>query len=320
MKRVVFILVFAMLGKQALAWGFLGHKTINYYACFALPQDLFGFYKNYSEYVKTHAVDADSRRYLIDAEACRHYLDCDHYEHSAPLDTIPHRWFDAIEKYTEDTLLEYGIVPWHVLTMKYRLTQAFKEKNLRKILKNSADIGHYIADAHVPLHSTSNYNGQQTDQVGIHALWETRLPQLFYDSIDKMPGTVEYISNPQEFIWSRLSESYSMVDSVLSLEKLISKMHPNDKRSLESYGRGVKRAYSIPFSRDYYYALDNMVERRMLASIEAVASFWYTAWVDAGQPDLSEFGNLSMDEWSDDKIITPDLNQKMKGRQEYDIE
>ena len=173
MRKLVIIRALTMVGKQALAWGFLGHKTINYYACFALPQDLFGFYKNYSDYVKTHAVDADSRRYLIDAEACRHYLDCDHYEHTAPLDTIPHRWFDAIEKYTEDTLLEFGIVPWHVLNMKYRLTQAFKEKNLRKILKNSADIGHYIADAHVPLHSTSS--GTLGHGVPLHSARSGRL-------------------------------------------------------------------------------------------------------------------------------------------------
>ena len=30
-----------------------------------------------------------------------------------------------------------------------------------------------------------------------------------------------------------------------------------------------------------------MVERRMRAAIHAVSSAWYTAWVDAGQPDLS---------------------------------
>ena len=320
MKKISLLIVVCMVGSQAFAWGFLGHKTINYYACFALPQDLFGFYKTYADYIRSHAVDADSRRYLVDEEACRHYLDCDHYEHVSPLDTIPHYWLKAVEKYTEDTLLEYGIVPWHVMKMKYRLTQAFKEKDLKKILKNSADIGHYIADAHVPLHSTSNYNGQQTDQVGIHALWETRLPQLFYDSINKMPGTVSYLDSPRKYIWTRLSESYALVDSVLSLEKLISKMHPNDKRSLESNGRNVKRAYSVPFSTDYYHALDNMVERRMLASIEAVASFWYTAWVDAGQPDLSEFGNLSMEELLEDEATTPDINQKMKGRQEYDID
>jgi hypothetical protein len=32
--------------------------------------------------------------------------------------------------------------------------------------------------------------------------------------------------------------------------------------------------------------LQGMVERRMQQSIYAVASFWYTAWVNAGQPDL----------------------------------
>jgi len=206
------------------------------------------------------------------------------------------------------------------MNMKYRLTKAFKEKDLKSILKNSADIGHYIADAHVPLHATSNYNGQQTDQVGIHALWETRLPQIFYDSINKMPGTVGYLDNPREFIWTRLSESYSMVDSVLLLEKQISALHPNDKKALEPYGRSVKSVYSIPFSSDYYHALDNMVERRMLASIQAVASFWYSAWVDAGQPDLSEFGNLSMEELIEDELPEPDINQKMKGRQEFDVE
>jgi len=32
-----------------------------------------------------------------------------------------------------------------------------------------------------------------------------------------------------------------------------------------------------------------MVERRMRQSIYAVASFWYTAWVNARRPDLKVF-------------------------------
>ena len=320
MKKITTILILSLCSQSAWAWGFLGHRTINYYAVFALPPQIFGFYKTYIEYIQTHAVDADSRRYMIEEEACRHYLDCDHYEQSAPLDTIPHYWPDAVNKYTEDSLLEYGIVPWHVLRMKQRLSQAFKSKDLLYILKTSADIGHYIADAHVPLHRTSNYNGQQTNQVGIHALWESRLPQIFYDSLHKIPGTAQYLSNPQEYIWGRLSQSYSMVDSVLLLERQVTALHPGNKYAVEPTGRGTKSVYSIPFSTDYYYALNNMVERRMLASIEAVASFWYTAWVDAGQPDLTEFGNISMEELMKDEEPKPNPNQKMKGRQEYDVD
>ena len=31
-----------------------------------------------------------------------------------------------------------------------------------------------------------------------------------------------------------------------------------------------------------------MQERRMKASIKSIGSYWFTAWVNAGQPDLSE--------------------------------
>ena len=34
-----------------------------------------------------------------------------------------------------------------------------------------------------------------------------------------------------------------------------------------------------------------MIERRMRQSIYAIASFWYTAWVNAGQPDLKSLVN-----------------------------
>ena len=44
---------------------------------------------------------------------------------------------------------------------------------LDDVLRTAADLGHYLADAHVPLHTTGNYNGQRTNQTGIHALWET---------------------------------------------------------------------------------------------------------------------------------------------------
>jgi hypothetical protein len=39
-----------------------------------------------------------------------------------------------------------------------------------------------------------------------------------------------------------------------------------------------------------------MVERRMRQAIFAVASFWYTAWVDAGQPDLEAPGKIEFSE------------------------
>ncbi len=62
--------------------------------------------------------------------------------------------------------------------MLARLTTAFKNKDPAKILKLSAELGHYIADFHVPLHASSNHNGQYTNQKGIHGFWESRIPEL----------------------------------------------------------------------------------------------------------------------------------------------
>ena len=53
--------------------------------------------------------------------------------------------------------------------------------------------------------------------------------------------------------------------------------------------------------------LDGMVERRMRESIYAIASFWYTAWVNAGQPDLKSLVNKTFD--ADDLKEFESLNE-----------
>ena len=105
-------------------------------------------YKPYADFIMEHAVDPDKRRYMVAGEGPRHYIDIDRYG-VYPFDSLPRKWNDAVAKYSEDTLNTYGIVPWWLQTMLSRLTNAFKEKNQAKILKYSAEIGHYIADSHV---------------------------------------------------------------------------------------------------------------------------------------------------------------------------
>ena len=172
-------------------WGFYGHKRINRMAVFTLPPDLFSLYKTNIEFITDHAVDPDKRRYAAKGEAERHYIDIDHYAHKGedPFEVMPERWADAVKKFGEDTLHAYGIVPWHLEVMIGRLTKAFKDGNLDRILNLSADLGHYIGDAHVPLHTTENYNGQMTNQKGIHGFWESRIPELNAEDYDYLLGT-----------------------------------------------------------------------------------------------------------------------------------
>ena len=117
-------------------WGFFGHKRINRIAVFTLPQEMFGFYKDHIEYLTEHAVDPDKRRYAVEGEAQCHYIDLDHYYKPGedPFTIMPRRWYDAVAKFTEDTLQTYGIVPWHINVMKLKLQKAFETKNVDLIL------------------------------------------------------------------------------------------------------------------------------------------------------------------------------------------
>lgn len=298
-KVAIIALIPLLLGigtqsEQVKKWGFFGHKRINRIATFTLPPEMFGFYKEHIEFLTEHAVDPDKRRYAVDGEAQRHYIDIDHYvaEGEDPFEVVPRKWNDAVEKFSEDTLQAYGIVPWYIKVMKFKLQRAFENKNVDLILKYSADIGHYIGDAHVPLHTTENYNGQLTGQKGIHGLWESRLVEINSENYDYFVGKAEYIEDIEDFIWDAVHASHIAVDSVLSIEKELTELFPKDKKySFEQRGNVTVSVYSYEFSQAYHEKMNHMVERRLKASISAVGSIWYTAWVDAGQPDLQQLQN-----------------------------
>src|SRR5690606_19707286 len=215
MNRIYLLPVAIITVVLLSSWWFHAHKLINRMAVFTLPADVAGFYKNHVDYMTEHAVDADKRCYADSAESPRHFIDADTYG-PQPFDTIPIHWTAAVEKFSERRLLAAGILPWQIYRSYRNLVQALGEKDLRRILRHSADIGHYLADAHVPLHTTSNYNGQQTNQIGIHAFWESRLPELFSGSYDFMVGRARYIESPVAEAWRIVRESHALVDSVLA--------------------------------------------------------------------------------------------------------
>jgi len=294
------ILLFVLPSTSSFCWGFFAHRKINYYAVFLLPPEMMALYKPSINFLSEHSVDPDKKRYILPEEGARHYIDIDHYG-SPPFAALPREWDSAVKKFSKDTLQRYGIVPWYIPRALQQLTLAFKEKDASKILLLSASIGHYIADAHVPLHACSNHNGQLSGQQGIHAFWESRLPELLADKEwDFFMGKAEYIASPSRFIWARALESAAAADTVLRLEKQLSQQYPGDKRfGFEERNGVLVRQYSASYSIAYNKLLQGMVERRMRQSIFAVASFWYTAWVNAGQPDLK---NLAQHRFSEEEL------------------
>jgi hypothetical protein len=196
--------------------------------------------------------------------------------------------FGDYKIWIDDNFTKHGILPYSLEQTYSKLVTAFENKNYIQILKLSSDIGHYIGDAHVPLHTTKNYNGQLTSQDGIHAFWESRIPELLAEKeFDFLVGGASYIENKKDFFWSVILKSHSYVDSVLFIEKRISMEYPKEQQYCFESRLGVLTKLPCEnYTKLYNALLDNQVEDRMRESILAIGSIWTSAWVDAGQPQL----------------------------------
>jgi hypothetical protein len=283
-KRFKIILVF-IIAFTTLSWGFYGHKKINKHAVLILPSPLINIYKKNIIFITEHSVDADKKRYSIETEKYNHYIDIDSY--NLPIDSIPRNWQKANELFNKDSILKHGILPWNILFVKYLLQKAFEENNLEKILRLSADLGHYIGDLHVPLHTTKNYNGQFSNQHGIHSLWESRMVELYSNEWNLFTGKATYIEKPTAIIWERLKESNKLTKQVFEYETEASNITIN-KFAYETVNQQVKKVYSKEFCENYKKMIEKMIENRLKLAITLTGSIWYTCWVDAGQPEIKQ--------------------------------
>lgn len=223
-----------------------------------------------------------------------------------------HQWLEKYEDTSqliyfelEDTLIQHGVIPYQVPLLYRRLVAAMKNHEISLILRLAADIGHYVADAHVPLHTTSNYDGQLTDQVGLHAFWESRIPELFAEKeYDFFVGKAAYKSDIAGFMWEVVKESFHLVDSVILIEKRLSLQYPADKQYC--YEDRLQQTVRVPcpeYAAFYQQAMGGMVQSRMQEAILAVGNIWYSAWVDAGQPD---FLQENWTGWTPEELISID--------------
>jgi len=195
--------------------------------------------------------------------------------------------------YFDNAFVKYGVLPYFLEDFYGRLVLAFMAKDLDFILKISADIGHYIGDAHVPLHTTKNYNGQLTGQLGLHAFWESRIPELFADEeYDFLVGRADYIEDKKPYFWDIIAESHRLLPEVLAKEKELRKTIPEDQQlCFEDRLERTVWTQCPEFAKAYETALGGTIELRMQAAVLSVGDVWYSAWVDAGQPDLSILGS-----------------------------
>lgn len=272
------------------SWGYYVHETATQLAVYKLPAPLRHFFYSEMDTLTAYSTRPDKRRFYDRNEAPRHFIKIENYGNGAII-TMPRDLQAAIEKYSWDTLKKNGYLPYQILIEYDLLVNAFKNNNKDSIIFYADDLAHYIEDINVPLHTTNNYDGQLTNQKGLHALWESVIPEMEMNKYNlHSKHSAGYIKDKQDAIWTALRRSHALLPEILIKEKNVAENFPGDSKYVEKmyYGHKVK-VYSDEFARQYATALTTTINDQLNYCSDMVADFWYSAWADAGKPSLRKF-------------------------------
>jgi hypothetical protein len=272
-----FLSVLLLMPSSAGAWGFESHKYIVSRAIDVLPEAIRPFFQANRVFIVEHSIDPDLWRTAGFAdEPPRHFLDMDAYG-KYPFTDLPREYDAALEKYGQDELARNGLLPWRAAEIAGNLRRAFVDLHKQGMYAReniklfSAIIGHYAADANVPLHSALNYNGQLTGQNGIHNRFEEDLFLRYGKQLNLQPPPLKNVANVRDVIFDTLLESFRHVDAVLAA----------DREAI-----GDRTDYDDRYYDTFFAKVRPILEKRMSDSISAVASIITTQWEQAGRPAL----------------------------------
>ena len=253
-------------GRPAAAWGLAAHQAVTARAIDGLPKGLKEYYKAHRLEMPTLSLEATEseegpdRRFAADRLMPFPFLD------------IPHNEAALKQKYPE-IADKVGRLPWLLQESYARLVEAFRAKDKTRILAESDTIASLVADLHNPLALTENSDGQKTSQHGLWTRFSMRLPEVLQtmNRLKLDPDTAHFLDQPKDHVFSMVNATYVWLDNALYEEDLA-------KRGKPDYGE------------IYYEDLANregpIVRERLTRAADNAGSYWYTAWTEAGRPEL----------------------------------
>jgi len=260
---LLFFLFCSSLFAQNGDWGWEAHRYINGHAVDYLPSEM-SFFQDHRNYLQEHAVDPDTDP----LPGYYHYIDIDFYPEFFT-GTLPHHIDSLIALYNSSIVQNNGIVPWIVERWTDSLSTLMAAGRWDDVWQVAAELGHYVADSHQPLHLTLNYNGQMTGNHGIHSRYETYMINPHLSQLPLPSGSGIYWPNVIDSVFLYIEKIYPYVDSIMIADDLAWAQDPN-------------------FGNIYYSILWQELEQLTTISIHKaiidLATLWRTAWENAGRP------------------------------------
>jgi hypothetical protein len=278
MRIVATVVLLLAIPTPSLAWGFDAHRFIADQVIALLPAEIRPLFEQRRVPFVERAVDPDLWRNVFPEEAPNHFVDLDYFG-AYPFAALPREYDQAVQKWGREVVHAQGLAPWRTAEMFGKLQREFealKRDNVpgyigENITFYAAVMSHYIGDAHVPLHAIVNYDGQTTNQRGVHGRWESDLFERARARLKIAPVAPKPVHHPRDFVFETLLASSRLAEGVLD----------SDRRAAS--GRDF---YDDGYFTAFEHEQLSILERRINESITAVASLIIGAWDAAGRPSL----------------------------------
>jgi hypothetical protein len=258
-----------------MSWGYNGHYKISFESAQSFNQEM-GQFTEWAATLAEHASDADYRKDEDPSEGPKHYIDVDNYPEFIMNGRIPQTIDSVIAKYGENFVIDQGILPWATVTTYDSLVQCFLRRDWYRAVLFAADLGHYVADGHMPLHITRNYNGQFSGNSGIHSRYESAMISTFISQISYTGDDISFVEDVNDYVFDYLYANYDYVDSVLMADDYAESVAGNT--SSYTYKEALwnkTKSFTIPL---------------FAKASNTLAELIYTAWVEAGKPSMNPSG------------------------------
>ena len=271
------LLYIAILGLSfvLISWGSSGHYKINQASGLSFNEEMAQF-SDWISVLAAHASDADDRKSWDPTEGPKHYIDIDNYSEFISNGSIPMSWDSVINAHGSNFVYDNGILPWATLITYDSLVSCFERHDLDKAVLFASDLGHYVADGHMPMHITRNYNGQYTGNNGIHSRYESTMINAYISQFDYNGFDISEVNQVDQYVFNYLYSSYVYVDSILDADDYAESLAGSTSSSL--YRQTLwdqTQNFTIPLFSNASHALTELL---------------YTAWIQAGSPAISPDG------------------------------
>ncbi len=256
-------------------WGLEAHVLINQAACTTLPKPLRSFFTRHQAFIGEHSKDPNTMLSTQnkDAERISHWFNLDELD-GFPFEGIPRDYEHALAKYGRERIEGAGLLPWRIAELYRELVLAMRASDWRQVPLLAAHLGHYVADGHQPLHTTTNSDGQATGNDGIHQRFESEMIRRHLSRFRDLAAftyPAQQTSAPAAFTFDFLIDSYVWVDNLLRADTLAS--------------RGI-RGYDDAYYDALFVFAGRLAKLSMAQAATDLGSLWYSAWIEAGRPKV----------------------------------